>query len=73
MMDGGSVFPTVNEDTFYGRRSAGGMTLRDYFAGQALAGMLAGQFMPKCVDVGDWNYSTAAYRMADLTLKARGE
>ena len=38
--DGGSAFPCNSPD---GRDANEGMTLRDYFAGQALTGMLAGR------------------------------
>jgi hypothetical protein len=39
--DGGSAFPTTGEGYGYSRYSHNGMTLRDWFAGQALAGILA--------------------------------
>lgn len=44
-----------------------GMTLRDYFAGQALAGMLA------CpgVNLSEEGYAHSAYRFADAMLAAR--
>jgi hypothetical protein len=71
--DGGSAFPQI-----YGRSysdySDGGMTLRDYFAGQALAGWLA------CPDAGgssqvtaDWQRDVAAicYALAEAMLEAR--
>ena len=46
----------------------GGMSLRDYFAGQALAGFAAH-------DAVSWKESAAqqAYRLADAMLKARQE
>lgn len=45
-----------------------GMTLRDYFAGQALAGRLAGSSTP--FDIYAARY---AYHIADMMIKARGE
>lgn len=65
------VFPTTQT---VGQISItdGGMTLRDWFAGQALAGMMAyrneasGDFHNNCSDVGG-----AAYRYADAMLEAR--
>ena len=44
------------------------MTLRDYFAGQVLAGRLAGSSTP--FDIYAARY---AYRVADTMLEARGE
>ena len=38
--DGGSAFPS--DPAFYGDKTGPGMSLRDYFAGQALAGWVAG-------------------------------
>jgi hypothetical protein len=46
------------------------MTLRDWFAGKALAGLVA-QFEPHAFD---WRFDDAAqesYRFADAMLKAR--
>lgn len=48
--------------------AVGGMTLRDYFAGQSIAGINPGRL------IGDdeiRKYADAAYRMADAMLKAR--
>jgi len=79
MKDGGSAFPanvqfvqkgpTVDEESKeYLRdfmKANGGMTLRDWFAGQALAGLLA----------KDWYSATraaeGAYGIADAMLKMR--
>ena len=44
------------------------MTMRDYFAGQALAGMLAGNPDADCGLVG---YAYDAYKAADEMLLAR--
>ena len=41
--EGGYAFPTINESSVHGCSSLDyldGMSLRDYFAGQALAGLL---------------------------------
>jgi hypothetical protein len=56
--DGGQAFPRFNDD---------GMTLRDYFAGQALAGLLAGRYSEsEDTDVARWSY-----KAADAVLAAR--
>lgn len=77
---GGQAFPIVasvtphwndgnysNEPDRYTTDTLGGMTLRDYFAAQALAGMLAAV-------VGDFDERVAAksaYTLADAMLAAR--
>lgn len=59
----------------YGVR--GGMTLRDYFAGQALTGMLASPHWDRQVDQSanpddPWAHAArASYAFADALLKAR--
>ncbi len=69
--DGGSVFPEVFTDV-KGERgdythdtySAGGMTLRDYFAAKAMQAALAAGEKPALV-------GAFAYHIADEMLKAR--
>lgn len=51
----------------YENKPEQGMSLRDYFAGQALAGALAD---PTC-DVSPIELAKAAYREADAMLAAR--
>jgi hypothetical protein len=48
-----------------------GMTLRDYFAGQALVGLLAGR-KPDAMFTNE-DATKSAYYMADAMLEARGE
>lgn len=55
-----------------------GMSLRDYFAGQALVGLCAntrlaslGKPMDPTVTMGEF-YAVAAYEFADAMVKARG-
>ena len=47
-----------------------GMTLRDYYAGQALAGSCA---LPDMRTVKDSIIAEAAYSLADAMLKERGK
>ena len=64
--DGGPAFPSVGEGFGNPSHSAPGMTLRDWFAGQALAGLTADPDMPtfhKCAEI--------AYACADAMLRAR--
>lgn len=68
MKDGGPAFPIPNStdmDGYVYAPDARGMTLRDWFAGQALtaAGALGG---PHPDDVTQW-----AYTIADAMLKER--
>ena len=62
--DGGPAFPVSLE--LYLGASLSGMTLRDWFAGQALAGMLANGGAVSWE--GD---ATNAYTVADAMLEAR--
>lgn len=62
---GGMAFPLASDN--YSDVRSQGMTLRDYFAGQAIAGNL---LMPGTMyDAAD--YARFAYEMADAMLKAR--
>jgi len=75
--DGGSAFPvpmfTREADgqpmsaTEYG---LGGMTLRDWFAGQALVGLLSGPAEEGATTPD--RKAVVAYQFADAMLKARG-
>ena len=63
--DGGPAFPTAAGQTVYSH----GMMLRDWFAGQALAGLMADPDMnadPKPV-------AKVCYHYADAMLEARGK
>lgn len=63
--DGGPAFPQSGE-TFIGQE---GMTLRDWFAGQALAGLLS----PEAYTSQGWTIAVArdAYEIADAMIAAR--
>ena len=59
--DGRPAFPTQN-----GTRNDPGMTLRDWFAGQALAGMLDRTYGIPVIIIAE-----RSYQMADAMLAAR--
>lgn len=62
--DRGAAFPVMYVSE--------GMTLRDYFAGQALAGMLMNYTTQK-FGVGEQTCAKGAYEFADAMLAARKE
>ena len=68
--DGGPAFPhhetTSTGEPFHDHL---GMTLRDWFAGQALAGMMA---CPDCSGT-EAEFAASAYRNADAMLAARSK
>lgn len=82
--DGGPAFPTEGEMRPHGGtgrpisalKMSGGMSLRDYFAGQALAGLMA---TVDSIDPSKVDHRTAgilagvAYETADAMLAARSE
>lgn len=75
MKDGGPAFPHPNPNYSqdYGlHQPFGGMSLRDWFAGQALAGMASIALDDGDMLMGWAEMSTAAYRAADAMLAARG-
>jgi len=69
--DGGPAFPmnASTGDPRDGVYCQNGMSLRDWFAGQALAGLLSGRG-----NTGDKapNWANGSYAIADAMLKARG-
>ena len=78
--DGGPAFPRppvwmgngserANQDYWY---MQDGMTQRDYFAGQALAGLMANSNIePAQVPGGESGLAELSYRIADAMLEAR--
>jgi hypothetical protein len=67
--DGGPAFPInghIGSDGNFIELPTQGMTLRDYFAGQALAGMLADPSVGTTEQTAE-----CAYDMADAMLAAR--
>ena len=72
--DGGPAFPAQWESPISGDPMQSlGMTLRDYFAGQALAGMFASEGVgPEGSTWGEIpDVAQHAYRMADAMLAER--
>ena len=71
--DGGPAFPHPNpnysQDYGWRHRAFGGMTLRDWFAGQALVGM--GTWTPGAKANNLPAKAHYAYELADAMLKAR--
>ena len=67
--NGGAAFPTSHSPD-YPNEIIGGMSLRDYFAGQALQGMSAGQWL----DPGDYpEVARRCYAKADAMLAERAK
>lgn len=69
---GGTAFPLpLGSETVEGQE---GMTLRDYFAANAMQGILAnpGQLDNLNADAIKW-VTNDSYRMADAMLRARGQ
>lgn len=78
--DGGCAFPILGVwqnqatgETTTHQTSDPGMSLRDHFAGEAMAGMIATAGAPCLAGLDGYEDQTAkaAYRMADAMLKAR--
>ena len=70
--DGGPAFPSVGEGFGNPSYSAPGMTLRDWFAGQALQGLIASRCGPaNGGSVTDSWVAENAYIVADAMLVAR--
>lgn len=71
MSDGGPAFPlTAGPDGDRDWNRSGGMSLRDYFAGQAVAVMLSDARGVGVGDEGKW-IAVAAYYVADAMIAAR--
>ena len=70
MFDGGPAFPNQGDDHYEKRatHSYDGMSLRDWFAGQALAGMMWQRWEPKTEMPA---IAKAAYRAADAMIAER--
>ena len=72
--DGGGAFPFSPNDHSTSHMATNGMSLRDWFAGQALVALLSNP--NATVDDGiaaEKAFSDAAYKMADALLAARGQ
>ena len=65
--DGGPAFPSACGS----KKCDDGMTLRDWFAGQALAGMMS--IRHNVDNVGEQQLSVECYLQADAMLKARNK
>lgn len=75
--DGGPAFPCLNvftdRDGDISSNNDSGMTLRDWFAGQALAGGSINLMIERSVNRNFWNELAAqsAYELADAMIKER--
>lgn len=68
MNDGGSAFPSIKSDWIgQGYSDREGMTLRDYFAGQALAGLIAQTDRALSCKI----FASEAYKCADALIAER--
>jgi hypothetical protein len=80
--DGGQAFPRLDElraferndgESGYYAEASGGMSLRDYFAGQALNGMIGSDSSVDRTKVSKRVWAAVAYDFADAMLKVRGQ
>ena len=70
--DGGPAFPVYDDHGQY--VNGGGMTLRDYFAGQAISQIIATCANDTTHGMTEADYfACRAYEIADAMLKARGQ
>lgn len=71
--DGGAAFPLVKRWTGDGYPYEGteGMSLRDYFAGQALVGFMASSDSKERPTLSLEYFARCAYETADAMLEAR--
>ncbi len=70
--DGGQAFPS-SKGSYPNYGSTDGMTLRDWFAGQMLAGAIACVHPFKIEAEKDAEMAAKAYAMADAMLAERGK
>jgi hypothetical protein len=75
MKDGGKAFPVLDNARADGSGSLvcfdGGMTLRDYFAGQALAGLTRDPHFDEWSDYEKKLYAHECYAIANAMLAER--
>lgn len=71
--DGGPAFPQNSNDPY--RKHTEGMSLRDWFAGQALAGLLASSHQQNLIAAGAQSYqqtiddcAVESYQFADAVI-----
>ena len=72
--DGGPAFPSDMMLTkgVVSAKPYNGMSLRDWFAGQALAGLIAGYYAnPDSGGLGSEEFARLVYRQADAMLSAQ--
>ena len=67
--DGGPAFAKVCDEHFHDGQT--GMSLRDYFAGQAIAGAALDPYGKLRFDVTSYQCAYNAYKVADLMLAQR--
>ena len=72
--DGGPAFPSPMQDDrdCYARNKSGygGLSIRDWFAGQAIAGLMANPH-PQAVSLDAEEKAAIAFAQADMMLRAR--
>ena len=68
---GGPAFPFAATDQSNVHMQSAGMTLRDWFAGQALSGYLSKDF--DIEEDPSWNVGRLCYAYADAMISARGD